>query len=164
MLLKSQIPERDYDITKLQSNKSHHNALWDAKRTQKEHFTVESLISNGSFDNAQKYLESKALSEPSLTPLDLVPKLEGWRHVFEYVYILRPIMYLLCLRRWGKMSYKPWILSIFTELICYSNHYDDKSFKLKSSLSVLEKEEVKRRRFHFLYYLLRDPFYSQYTK
>jgi peroxin-16 len=115
-------------------------------------------------DDALKYLDVKSLAEPSADPMKLILPLSGWRQYSEYIYILRPLIYVLSIRKFGKNSYAPWVLSLATEVGCLMTNFDLKTLTYKHSLTALEKEEVKRRRYLFLYYLLRSPFYNDFTK
>lgn len=155
---------KEYDITKLKSSKSHDKMSWSAKRTGRSHLAIKTLLKDNSDDYAIKYLESKALSEPSSNPLDLMAPLTGWRKLAEYLYIMRPLLYVICIRKWGKLSYRPWFISLVTELCCYFAHMDLKKICCKKRLSDLEREEISRRRNMLFYYLLRIPFYIDFTK
>ncbi|XP_049574027.1 peroxisomal biogenesis factor 16 isoform X1 [Syngnathus scovelli] len=94
--------------------------------------------------------EEKLHSKP--TPLRLQET------VAETVYISRPLVHLLSLGLCGKQSWKPWLVSAGLEL---------------SSFAVLrerifdnrwEREEMRRRTFLLLYYLVRSPFYDRYSE
>ncbi|KAI8905109.1 peroxisome membrane protein [Gorgonomyces haynaldii] len=165
LLLKSALIERDYDMSQLKAAHENLNQKWTSKRTGKEHFTVNTLLSeeNG-FDSCLKYLVSRAMVEHAPSPKDLLPPLTGWRKTAEYCFILRPLLYVLAIRRYGLKSYVPWTLSLSIETFCYLSHLNLETWELDPSLSELEKQEVQRRRYHFFYYLLRDPVFSQFSR
>lgn len=71
----------------------------------------------------------------------------------ESLFILRPLVYLASLYFFGQ-SWRAWLLSLGTDLSSYyCLTYPDK-------LSKLEKSEIRRRRFAWLYYLVRSPFFE----
>uniref|UniRef100_A0A3B3IB65 Peroxisomal membrane protein PEX16 n=1 Tax=Oryzias latipes TaxID=8090 RepID=A0A3B3IB65_ORYLA len=90
---------------------------------------------------------SSSTQSCSPTPLGLLET------VAECVFIGRPLVHLLCLGLCGARSWKPWFLSGFLELssdVKFQNRW--------------EKAEMRRRAFLLLYYLLRSPFYDQYSQ
>jgi peroxin-16 len=70
---------------------------------------------------------------------------------------------VLLIRKYGKKSFTPWILSLFIELGCMSTRFNFITNRWSLKLSSLEKDEAKRRRFQFVYYLLREPIYSNFV-
>ncbi|XP_051234232.1 peroxisomal biogenesis factor 16 [Dicentrarchus labrax] len=77
--------------------------------------------------------------------------------VAESVYIGRPLVHLLCLGLCGKQSWKPWLVSGVLELSSFAV-LGDKKFQNR-----WERNEMRRRTFLLLYYLLRSPFYDKYS-
>jgi peroxin-16 len=154
MLMKSHLPTREG--SQKPSIQSPQN-LWIAKRTQKSHLKINTLIKDNSYENAIKYLESKALVEAA-DPLDLNPTLTGKNKIAEYVYILRPLLYVALIRKFGRKSYIPFVTSLMTEMACYAVHAS------KPKPTTLESDELKRRKWLFLLYLMRAPFYTDYTR
>ncbi|XP_059634080.1 peroxisome biogenesis protein 16 [Cornus florida] len=87
----------------------------------------------------------------------------------EVMFITRPLIYVLLIRKYGIRSWFPWFVSLAVDLvgvgilsqITMSGHRKkDQQFHLSSS----EKDEVKRRRLLWALYLMRDPFFSKYTR
>ncbi|XP_054625977.1 peroxisomal biogenesis factor 16 [Dunckerocampus dactyliophorus] len=78
--------------------------------------------------------------------------------IAETVYISRPLVHLLCLGLCGKQSWKPWLASAALELssfaVLYERRFDNR----------WEREEMRRRTFLLLYYLVRSPFYDRYSE
>ncbi|XP_023807049.1 peroxisomal biogenesis factor 16 [Oryzias latipes] len=95
---------------------------------------------------------SSSTQSCSPTPLGLLET------VAECVFIGRPLVHLLCLGLCGARSWKPWFLSGFLELSSFGVLSDVK-FQNR-----WEKAEMRRRAFLLLYYLLRSPFYDQYSQ
>lgn len=105
----------------------------------------------------------------------------------EVLHILRPLVYVLALRRWGRRSWKPWLLSLVVELASArltssgavaSRRAAAEASRdpavVSTSLAPLyamqgvawrrdEADELTRRKLLLLYYLLRDPFFSRFT-
>ncbi|MBN3292034.1 PEX16 protein, partial [Polypterus senegalus] len=78
--------------------------------------------------------------------------------VAEFIYIGRPVIHLLSLGIWGTKSWKPWLIS---------GVLDVTSLGLMNDVKVLnrrEQTEMRRRAFLLLYYLLRSPFYDQFSE
>ncbi|KAL4421321.1 hypothetical protein ABPG75_010612 [Micractinium tetrahymenae] len=106
----------------------------------------------------------------------------------ELLYILRPLAYALALRRWGRSSWRPWLLSLGMDLasmqlgaagarLAQGSPWFGKGqpADLGPSLLLLrclqqtrwaaeEERELAARRFRLLVYLLRDPLFSRYTQ
>uniref|UniRef100_A0A3Q3MRD0 Peroxisomal membrane protein PEX16 n=1 Tax=Mastacembelus armatus TaxID=205130 RepID=A0A3Q3MRD0_9TELE len=78
--------------------------------------------------------------------------------IAESVYIGRPLVHLLCLGLCGKQSWKPWLISGVLELSSFAVLKDVK-FQNR-----WERNEMRRRTFLLLYYLLRSPFYDKYSE
>ncbi|XP_061892547.1 peroxisomal membrane protein PEX16-like [Entelurus aequoreus] len=79
--------------------------------------------------------------------------------IAETVYISRPLVHLLCLGLCGKQSWKPWIISAALELSSFAVLHEKKKFDNR-----WEREEMRRRTFILLYYLVRSPFYDIYSE
>ncbi|KAG0491562.1 hypothetical protein HPP92_004607 [Vanilla planifolia] len=87
----------------------------------------------------------------------------------EVLSILRPLIYVLLIRKHGSRAWKPWFLSLAVELIGMTflqygtssgSRTGDKLYHLTSA----EKDEVKRRKLIWALYVLRDPFFTRHTK
>ncbi|CAJ1949958.1 unnamed protein product [Sphenostylis stenocarpa] len=87
----------------------------------------------------------------------------------EVLFISRPLIYVLFIRKYGIRSWTPWFLSLAID--CIGNSFlslvtssvaDGKEQMFH--LSAPEKDEVKRRKLLFVLYLMRDPFFSKYTR
>ena len=97
MVQRFPLPERDFDLNKLQdANTSPDDGYWNANRSKREHMSVNALMGpkeNPSFDKAMQYMLSKALLDPATTPLDLASPISGFGLVGEYLFISRPLIY-----------------------------------------------------------------------
>eukprot|EP00252_Welwitschia_mirabilis_P018594 TRINITY_DN4128_c0_g1_i1.p1 TRINITY_DN4128_c0_g1~~TRINITY_DN4128_c0_g1_i1.p1 ORF type:complete len:377 (-),score=38.97 TRINITY_DN4128_c0_g1_i1:141-1271(-) len=88
--------------------------------------------------------------------------------VGEVLFILRPLIYVLLIKKHGLQSWKPWLVSLVFELtgmgvlskLNSSLHTSDGCYPF----SKLEKQELKRRRLLWAFYIMRDPFFSKYTR
>ncbi|KAJ3299247.1 Peroxisomal membrane protein pex16 [Borealophlyctis nickersoniae] len=173
-LLHSSIPERDYDPANiLPPSPNDVSATWTGKRTGREHVAVDILAqregegSSAGRDQAVRYLLSKALTEGTVEAKDMVPKKGVVRRSGEIIFILRPLLYVLALRKYGKDSWKPWIASLVMELSSLLTFFSlggSVGVRQRADLTALEKEECKRRVYLFLFYFLRDPFYGMFTR
>ncbi|KAJ4727045.1 Peroxisomal membrane protein PEX16 [Melia azedarach] len=87
----------------------------------------------------------------------------------EVLFITRPLIYVLFIRKYGIRSWIPWFLSLavdftglgFVSLATRSRHVRKEH---EFHLSMSEKDELKRRKLLWALYLMRDPFFSKYTR
>ncbi|KAK7340160.1 hypothetical protein VNO77_20854 [Canavalia gladiata] len=86
----------------------------------------------------------------------------------EVLSITRPLIYVLFIRKYGARSWTPWFLSLAIDCIGMSILSIVTSVAGGKTqmfhLSAPEKDEVKRRKLLFVLYLMRDPFFSKYTR
>lgn len=107
----------------------------------------------------------------------------------ELAHMCRPLAYVMALRIYGRRSWKPWLLSLAVDVA--SGHLSNLGAKvaqkeikseatmpgLSTSGSMLllyslqafkwtpvEQRELTRRKLLIMYYLIRSPFFDQYTK
>ncbi|XP_030541001.1 peroxisome biogenesis protein 16 isoform X1 [Rhodamnia argentea] len=87
----------------------------------------------------------------------------------EILFISRPLIYVLFIRKYGTWSWTPWFLSlamdvfgvgIFSQVTLSGCGSEDRKFQYTTS----EKDELKRRKLLWALYLMRDPFFSKYTR
>ncbi|KAG8391738.1 hypothetical protein BUALT_Bualt01G0218300 [Buddleja alternifolia] len=85
----------------------------------------------------------------------------------EVMFILRPLIYVLLIRKYGTRSWFPWLTSLGVDLVgngiisfVTSLRRNNKEFRLSN----LEKNELKRRKLLWMLYLMRDPFFTKYTR
>ncbi|KAI9021284.1 peroxisome membrane protein [Hyaloraphidium curvatum] len=97
---------------------------------------------------------------------ELVGVLSGWDRAAEYAFILRPIVYSLLLRRSSaqgtlKTAWTPYLVSLAMDLSSVSVQ----AWKVfNGNPTWLEEDEMVRRLHLLLYYLLREPVFTLYTK
>lgn len=85
----------------------------------------------------------------------------------EVMFILRPLIYVLLIRKYGSRSWFPWVTSLVVELcgngitsFITTSKNSNKDFQLSDP----EKHELKRRKLLWALYLMRDPFFTKYTR
>ncbi|WOL05562.1 peroxisome biogenesis protein 16 [Canna indica] len=110
------------------------------------------------------------IEKPTLYTLWFLKGLSGRLFVTgEVLYVLRPLVYVLLIKRYGIQSWKPWLISLSMDLAGMSllskstslcPRSDDKYYQLSTS----EKDELKRRKLLLALYIMRDPFFAKYTK
>lgn len=76
----------------------------------------------------------------------------------ECLHIIRPLVHLSFMYICGQSSWKPWLIACGVDL---SSLYLTGS---PENLNPVEKEELKRRAFMMLLYLLRSPFYDRFSR
>ncbi|KAJ1981043.1 hypothetical protein H4R33_005329 [Dimargaris cristalligena] len=142
---------------------------WRGSRTGLRYASISSIVDGSAGSNAgvTDYLRTKASrSESVVCPSDLVPRLTHRRLLGEYLFALRPILYVFAIRKWGRRAWLPWVISLAIEslsrlLSVSSSRKRSTGVSLGSSL---ELTELSRRLWLFLYYFLRSPFYERFTK
>ncbi|KAJ3045361.1 Peroxisomal membrane protein pex16 [Rhizophlyctis rosea] len=161
-LLHSSIVDRDYDPNTVRPvSATEPPPVWTGKRTGRQHVTID--VVNGKYaegqggkDNAMRFLVSRALTDPATDAADLVPKYGPLRRA------------ALASKRFGPRSWNPWIISFFLEftslLSFVSARRRERTIGLRKDLTGLEKEELKKRMYLFLYYFLRNPLYEDWTR
>ncbi|XP_022770330.1 peroxisome biogenesis protein 16-like [Durio zibethinus] len=87
----------------------------------------------------------------------------------EVLFITRPLIYVLFIRRYGIRSWIPWFLSLAVDFIgigCLSHvtRSGKRGREQWFHLSASEKDEVKRRKLLWALYLMREPFFCKYTR
>ncbi|KAH6779816.1 shrunken seed protein [Perilla frutescens var. hirtella] len=85
----------------------------------------------------------------------------------EVMFILRPLIYVLLIRKYGARSWFPWLTSLGVDIIgngiislvtiLWHNSND---FRFSNN----EKIELKRRKLLWALYLMRDPFFTKHTR
>ncbi|KAL4562748.1 hypothetical protein LXL04_026778 [Taraxacum kok-saghyz] len=84
----------------------------------------------------------------------------------EVMFITRPLIYVLLIRKYGVKSWLPWFFSLSIDIIGMSSsmmsstHHKDR----KLPLSDPEKDELRRRKMLLALYLMRDPCFGKYTR
>lgn len=154
----------------------------------------------------QDYLTSRALTrEDVVQPTALVrPFTASKSGTFaEYLWMLRPVFYVLALKKYGTRRWEPWVLSFVTEYLsnvlrtaAYKSpallsgskdgssgmagllltllsshpllrllaHFLRSTTSAPRPISAVEEMEWASRRRAFWWYMLRGPFWNQYTK
>uniref|UniRef100_A0ACD5V7X1 Uncharacterized protein n=1 Tax=Avena sativa TaxID=4498 RepID=A0ACD5V7X1_AVESA len=86
----------------------------------------------------------------------------------EAVHIFRPLVYVLMIRKFGIRSWTPWLVSLAVELTSLGIHSHATDLNHRAGkvhhLSSAERDELKRRKMMWALYVMRDPFFANYTK
>ncbi|KAJ3693974.1 hypothetical protein LUZ60_009454 [Juncus effusus] len=138
-------------------------------------------------DNLPKNLEGRALaalnkfgessikrSAPS-TPASKLTLSTIWHErgasgqlflIGEVIHVLRPFLYVLFIRKYGIKSWAPWLVSLSVDLIGMSiiSNATGTGNGSRYQLSETEKEELRRRKNILALYIIRDPFFTKYTR
>lgn len=77
----------------------------------------------------------------------------------ELMYILKPMIHLECVRRYGMDSWKSYLVPLAIDVASLRLYY-----KKREDLSRDQKQELSRRCVSMLLYLMRSPFYDRYSK
>ncbi|BGP41254.1 hypothetical protein JCM10450v2_005294 [Rhodotorula kratochvilovae] len=126
-------------------------------------------------DVGKEYLLSRVLTiEDVKRPEDLVAKARGIKRLAEIIWILRPLIYVVAMRKYGKRHTLPYLLSLALEYLAYSLRQStepklgsDKAcgpMLPRGTPSELEKQETAKRGRAFWWYLVRGPVWESWTK
>jgi len=170
LALQPVIPERDYDVSvPLSAGLTPANlssALGDAAaRSIKLRDVLGEDVKKGLADPASErsiaeFLSARSLSSPApFKAKQLVGSTHGLRRLAEMAYLIRPLLYILLLKRHGQDSWKPWLASLLLEVSTLVTS----QVALERKQTVLEATEYKRRSFMLLWYLLKSPLYARWT-
>ncbi|XP_065077790.1 peroxisomal membrane protein PEX16 [Ochlerotatus camptorhynchus] len=77
----------------------------------------------------------------------------------ELMYIVKPLVHLACIRRYGMKSWKSYLVPMAVDVASLRIYY-----KNREHLSKEQKQELSRRCVSMLLYLMRSPFYDKYSK
>ncbi|KAF9911253.1 Peroxisomal membrane protein pex16 [Lobosporangium transversale] len=173
MLMHPVHTERDVDPSTLadlaETQASVNESHWIGARTGSTRLQLSAVQKNGKSgkgSDVTEFLLSKVLTPDVVRrPRDLVGMMNGVGAVGEYLFILRPLIYVLAMRKYGQKSWYPWFLSLTIELVSRTSiRHFLKTSRANGRATPLEKDEMKRRLWLLLYYVLRSPFYDQFTK
>ncbi|KAL6960720.1 hypothetical protein U1Q18_038483 [Sarracenia purpurea var. burkii] len=87
----------------------------------------------------------------------------------EVMFITRPLIYVLLIRKYGVRSWFPWCISLAVDvsgmgILSRVTILRHKRRDQQLHLSDLGKDELRRRKLLWALYLMRDPFFSMYTR
>ncbi|KAI8876167.1 peroxisome membrane protein [Backusella circina FSU 941] len=120
----------------------------------------------GAYNSVTDYLLSKVLTPEKVRRPEQMVQIQ--RHSLakmgELLYIARPFIYVLSILRWGRMSWRPWIISLITELTSQFATRKGYQGKHRTTMLPLEKDEYNRRLNLILLNTMRGAFYSRVTR
>ncbi|RKP03702.1 hypothetical protein CXG81DRAFT_9150 [Caulochytrium protostelioides] len=148
--------------------------VWKGRRSGRSHLPLGLSPRHGAAHGADgadgadpldAYMATRALPDATRSPLRLLPSLAADRRRLqaEYAYLLRPVIYVLMIMRYGRRSWKPWLLSL-TRWILSLIRLRGLRIRMRRDIAPLESQEYKKRLWLLLYYFLRMPLYDVYTK
>ncbi|CAI0425210.1 unnamed protein product [Linum tenue] len=87
----------------------------------------------------------------------------------EALFITRPLIYVLLIRKYGVRSWVPWFLSLAVDFVgvgCLTplSILRFGGREQQSNFTDAEEHELRRRKLLWALYLMRDPFFSTYTR
>ncbi|GAA6059760.1 hypothetical protein JCM10212_001968 [Sporobolomyces blumeae] len=131
-------------------------------------------LSGKTKDLSREYLSRKVLTiEDVKRPEDLVEKAKGVKKLAEIIWILRPLIYVIALKRYGRRHTLPYLLSLALEYLAFTLRQtsNNRMYATKANgpmlpyaPSELEKQETSKRGQAFWWYLLRGPVWESWTK
>jgi peroxin-16 len=132
--------------------------------------TLLSLPSLPDVNEVSDFLISKVLTADDVKPpKSLLHRVNGQGQLAEVLYILRPVVYALAIRKWGqdKRSWRPWLIGFGMEYGCRQLAKKDFRERIAGGLrglTGLEREELRKRGWAMGWWLMRGAFYETITK
>ncbi|KAJ4906428.1 Peroxisome biogenesis protein 16 [Raphanus sativus] len=122
-------------------------------------------------NNQQGVIEPPALIKEKRKTLSELLSEKGVKGVLfvmgEVLFITRPLIYVLFIRRYGIRSWIPWAISLSVDALGMGILSNLKLWGEKSKqihFSQIERDELRRRKVLWALYLMRDPFFTKYTR
>ncbi|KAJ2498285.1 hypothetical protein GGH96_004434 [Coemansia sp. RSA 1972] len=162
------VPEREVDPGSLGSAKHTEpehvrvdTAQWKGGRSRLSFTSVREILqqAEGNADLGAFVANSPRDAERVAPASSLMHRLSALGLTGELLFILRPLIYVLSMRKLGANNWRAWALSLLIELTSRQ--------MLRSDLHVprtLERDEMARRKWLFVYYLVRMPFFEHFTE
>ncbi|KAJ2724270.1 hypothetical protein GGI07_002043 [Coemansia sp. Benny D115] len=174
MVTGSVVPERLVDPAALgsstlasSSGASASSTGWKGGRSGLKFAGVRDVLasSDGSV-SLSKFVMGTARDPEDIAPAtSLVRRFGALGLAGELLFILRPVVYVLAMRQVGRRDWRPWALSLLIELASRQMVRTDlHGGKRDSGDCTVEKDELGRRKWLLLYYLLRSPFFDRFTE
>ncbi|KAI5481609.1 peroxisomal membrane protein pex16 [Pseudohyphozyma bogoriensis] len=167
------------------SETEEHQDYWKGSRTGYSRPTLASLRrdsqpavpgynATSSQESVKAFLMKRVLTvEHAKRPEDLIGRAKGLGKAAEIIWILRPLIYVLAMRKYGRRHTLPYLLSLALEYLAFSLRQSAAARlarnkasgpMLPSALSEAEADETKKRMRAFWWYLLRGPVWESWTK
>ncbi|KAJ2133029.1 hypothetical protein GGH19_000330 [Coemansia sp. RSA 1807] len=160
------VPEREVDPGSLGSTKHMEQGVdakkqWKGGRSRLSFTSVREILqqAEGNADLGAFVANSPQNAERIAPASSLMHRLNALGLTGELLFILRPLIYVLSMRKLGANNWRAWALSLLIELTSRQ--------MLRSDINVprtLERDEMARRKWLFVYYLVRMPFFEQFTE
>ncbi|GAD97331.1 peroxisomal membrane protein pex16 [Paecilomyces variotii No. 5] len=156
--------ESEYNDVQTPASDGSSDLSWTMPRTRL------SLPSLPDVNDVSDFLISKVLTADDVKPAkSLLHRVNGQGQLAEVLYILRPVVYALALRKWGqdKRSWRPWLLGFGMEYGCRQLAKKDFRERIAGGLrglTGLEREELKKRGWAMGWWMMRGAFYESFTK
>lgn len=82
----------------------------------------------------------------------------------ETIYIVKPVLHLCSMLRFGPKAWRPYILSLVLDVASIQMFRSARKRNVGAGLSPRQKMEISRREVALLLYILRSPFYEKYSQ
>ncbi|KAJ2353845.1 hypothetical protein IWW50_004141 [Coemansia erecta] len=163
MVTGSVAPERLVDPSALGSRRADATgAGWKGGRSRLSFAGVRDILheTEGMADLGTYIAQASRDAESVAPAQSLLRRLGALGLAGELLFILRPLVLVLGIRKLGARSWRPWAMSLFVELASRQMLRTE----LNTGERTLERGEMDRRKWLFLYYLLRPPFFGRFTE
>ena len=181
----------DKQIEQIPSKYPAAHSLYHGEHCGKVYARLEAAIISSSANSAiatsnlkeltDEFISARTMQPSSIQPKNLLLPSKDLQGVLgEFIYLSRPLIYgiisisrpahfiyiyvVLLLRQFGTKSWKPWTISLLMEFTSASAIGSKDPENDYSRTTPLEMAENERRKFELLFYLIREPIYSQLSK
>ncbi|KAG0642526.1 peroxisome membrane protein [Tuber brumale] len=166
-LLTPPLPEREIDPQTLEETLGPESS--PPEETWKMPRTGLCLPSLPATNQISQYLLTKVLTAEDIKPpSQLLHRIRGTGYYAEVLYIIRPVMYALAMKKWAqdKKSWRPWLIGFSLEYA--ARQLSKRDFEMNvpggmKGLTALEREEMTRRAWGMGWWGVRGAFYENVT-
>ncbi|KAG1175866.1 hypothetical protein G6F70_001166 [Rhizopus microsporus] len=159
--------KRDIDPQTLAIQPQEDDETWVGKRTGIRVKRMKDCFqTNSKSTDVTDFLLSRKLTADMLRkPDQMVTVQKNISKLGELMYILRPLIYVMAILKWGKRSWRPWIMSLAIELLSQAAlKAGYRATSDRTRMMPLEKDEFHRRRRLLLLNAMRGIFYLKITR
>jgi peroxin-16 len=166
-LLTPPLPEREIDPQTLEETLGPESS--PPEETWKMPRTGLCLPSLPATNQISQYLLTKVLTAEDIKPpSQLLHRIRGTGYYAEVLYIIRPVIYALAMKKWAqdKKSWRPWLIGFSLEYA--ARQLSKRDFEMNvpggmKGLTALEREEMTRRAWGMGWWGVRGAFYENVT-
>jgi peroxin-16 len=138
-------------------NQDNEDQVWISPRTKRVYQKSVTI------ENPVKFVVDQSLVRGVNSADELVDDIDKSRFLGECLGILRPIIYVLMIKKYGLMSYKPLLTGFAFDVLSLHFFQISKNGRTRD-MKDIELNEYNKRWWYLFYWLLKKPAYQDYVK